>query len=59
MSTQQEKTSLKERILPHNWNSILAKECRVTKSTVTKAIRYNGDGRKAEMVRAKFKELFG
>jgi len=58
-------TKTKERtpitILPRNWNRMLIDACdgKVTQTTVTRAIRYNAEGKKADMVRAKYKELFG
>lgn len=40
------------------WGRRLAKECGVSLMTVTKAIRYNGNGEKCELVRAKYRELY-
>jgi hypothetical protein len=45
-------------ILPRDWNQQLADICGVTKTTVTNAIRYNTEGKKADMVREKYKEMF-
>jgi hypothetical protein len=43
---------------PPNWNSQLQKACDASAVTVTKAIIYNARGRKAELVRQKFTELW-
>lgn len=58
MTETKEKTENKIPILPHDWNSQLAKACNVTKTTVTQAVRYNTRGKKADMVRAKYREMF-
>lgn len=45
-------------ILPHDWNKQLQVACGVSQVTVTYAIRYNTKGKKAEMVREKYREMF-
>ncbi len=43
---------------PIGWGRKLAKLCQVSLPTVTRAIRYNGEGEKCELVRAKYRELY-
>lgn len=46
------------KLLETGWGRRLAKECGVSLMTVTKAIRYNGNGKKCDLVRAKYRELY-
>lgn len=60
MSKTKEKQKGMLPILPKDWNKMLieALDGKVTQTTVTRAIRYNCVGKKADLVRAKYKEMF-
>lgn len=58
MSNVEEKTVI-AKPPPIGWVKRLCKECGVTRETVRFAIRYNQAGEKSELVRKKYKELFG
>jgi hypothetical protein len=45
--------------LPVGWAKDLARECEVSRMTVTHAIRYNGAGAKATKVREAFVKKYG
>jgi RNA-binding protein YlmH len=55
MDTKQEE---KIKVPPLDWNSVLAKEFGVSKTTVTNAVRHNHPSKVCDKIRTRYKELY-